>query len=70
MPRNHNAIHPTVTKMGIDSPWGEQYSCFFHSGSISGEFKKGKCFPVVFCHFMRAELDKVIMWAGHRMSCK
>lgn len=51
-------------------PLGKAVFVLFHSGSVAARFKGSKWFSVVFCHFMRDELNKVVMWAGQRMSCK
>lgn len=67
--RNHNAFQLIVTRVGILPPV-ESNICTFLLWVCIGGFKREEWFSVVFCHFMRDELDKGIIWAGQQMSYK
>lgn len=51
-------------------PLGKAIFITFHSRAMSVGFKRSEWFSVVFCHFMRDELNKLMMWAGQQMSYK
>lgn len=40
VPRNYNAFHRMVTRVGIASPWGEQYLYLFILGLYQGDLRE------------------------------